>query len=54
MLTLLMEFEHHQHMVGVELAEHDELREFCQRMIDVIEPHHETLKTVRGELINRY
>lgn len=54
MLTLVMEFEHHQHMVGLELAEHNELQEFCQRMIDVIEPRHKTLKTVRGELINRY
>jgi len=54
MLVLSMEMEHHQHMVGLELAEHEELKDFCQRMHEVSEPHIKVLKTVRGELINRY
>ena len=54
MLVLLVEMEHHQHLVGVELADHEELKEFCQRMIEATEPHIKTLKTVRGELLNRY
>ncbi len=54
MLVLVMEMEHHQHMVSVQVAEHDELKEFSQRMIDASEPHIKTLKEVRGELINRY
>lgn len=41
-------------MVGLELAGRDDLEEFCQRMFDAREPQIKTLKTVRGELINRY
>ncbi len=54
MLVLLVEMEHHQHLVGVELADHEELKEFCEQMIEATEPHIKTLKTVRGELLNRY
>jgi uncharacterized protein (DUF305 family) len=54
MLVLAMEMEHHQHMVGLQLAEHEELKDFCQRMHETAEPQIKTLKTVRGELINRY
>lgn len=54
MIVLLMEMEIHQHMVGVELADHDELREFCERMVDVQSGQLEVLKEVRGELFTRY
>lgn len=54
MMVLAMEMEHHQHMVGLQLAEHEELKDFCQRMHETAEPQIKTLKTVRGELINRY
>lgn len=54
MLVLLVEMEHHQHLVGVELADHEELKEFCERMIEATEPQIKVLKTVRGELLNRY
>ncbi len=54
MMVLAMEMEHHQHMVGLQVAEHDELKDFCQRMHEAAEPQIKTLRTVRGELINRY
>jgi hypothetical protein len=54
MLVLLMEMEHHQHMVGLELGDHEELKDFCQRMHETAEPQIKTLKTMRGELSNRY
>lgn len=54
MMVLSMEMEHHQHMVGLQVAEHAELKDFCQRMHEASEPQIKTLKTVRGELINRY
>lgn len=54
MMVLLLEMEMHQHMVGVELAEHQELHHFCERMVEVQTPHLEVLKEVRGELFTRY
>lgn len=54
MLVLLLEMEFHQHTVGLELADEADLKDFCQRMIEANEPRISTLKTVRGELINRH
>lgn len=54
MMVLLLEMEMHQHVVGAELAEHEELREFCERMVEEKTPQIETLKEVRGELFTRY
>ncbi len=54
MLVLLMEMENHQHLAGVELAEHDDLRAFCERMIDEQGSTVTILKEIRGDLITRY
>ena len=53
MMVLVLGMEQHQHVVGLELADHKELKEFCERMIEVKEPQLATLKIVRGELISR-
>lgn len=54
MIVLLMEMEMHQHTVGVELADDDELRSFCERLIETNTPYLKVLKEVRGELFTRY
>ena len=54
MLVLLMEMENHQHEVGAELAEHEDLRSFCERMFEEQRETVATLKEIRGELITRY
>lgn len=54
MMVLLLEMEMHQHMVGVELAEHHELHQFCERQVEEQTPYLEELKVVRGELFTRY
>lgn len=53
MMVLVLGMEQHQHVVGLELADHEELKEFCERMIEIKEPQLKTLKIVRGELISR-
>lgn len=54
MMVLLLEMEMHQHVVGVELAEDDDLRAFCERQVEEQAPYIEELKVVRGELFTRY
>lgn len=54
MMVLLLEMELHQHMVGVELAENDDLREFCERLTEAKTPQVRLLKDIRGEMISRY
>lgn len=54
MMVLLLEMETHQHTVGVQLAEHEELRAFCERMVEEKTPQIEALKVIRGELFTRY
>jgi uncharacterized protein (DUF305 family) len=54
MIVLLLEMENHQHMVGVQLAENDELREFSERLLEEKTDQIEVLKEVRGELFTRY
>lgn len=54
MLVLLMEMENHQHLAGVELAEHDDLRDFCERMVEEQGSTITTLKEIRGDLMTSY
>lgn len=54
MLVLLMEMENHQHLAGVELADYDALRSFCEELLEEQLVMVTELKEIRGELITRY